>query len=711
MTSNSKWLPWFDRALAITLIVVHGAGVLDHFKNYVRASLATWIPVLIVVLGYVLFWALYIFRIRYHGFYSKAIARLLLIFASVAVILMFTPPGYMVAELSPELQMLVADVENKTGDSGFSVDAIKRTLTIALKESPEIAILPDNRLQDTLRRMGKPPNERISVDIGREVCQREGVGLLVAPVVSKDEEKYILEAQVLDPKTGEVLYETTVGASGMEGITDTVSKLANDLRNRFGESRWDLYRKTKPLAAATSKSLDALELYSQALEDLGEAKYTAAAEKLNKALGLDSDFALAWVELASIYDLQGKMGDAIACSTRAFSLRDRLTEPERVRVDDFYYWHVENNHEKAFTELTEFLRKYPKNQDRFASLSYEAHMLMKFDVAEEAIQDALGKRPWGESSEESSYALWQIQLSRDKFPQALETASYIKQDIPKAAYLPYVATIPKLVSGDKEAAKLEILHLRQTNNTDAALWIGGLFEVYEGKLQSASDQWLQYARSIEQPEKSESWTTPGNVYLALMRIALLAGKKNEARLYLKKVQGVRDEYFVEAGKYYARLGDLKEAGEVLDELRKRLAGRETNQNRALLELLEGEIELARGNKDKSFTLISSAATYPWAYSYFSVQESLGNAALASGRNEIAIQAFKSIVDRKGFAADREHPEIWIMAHYDTGRSYQATGNNAMARSYYLQFEQLWGGADATLPVLVELRKHLSETER
>jgi hypothetical protein len=319
----------------------------------------------------------------------------------------------------------------------------------------------------------------------------------------------------------------------------------------------------------------------------------------------------------------------------------------------------------------------------------------------------LGVDHWGESAEENSYDLWQAQLSRGKFAEALETASYVEKDIPKAAYVRYIATIPKLASGQRQTAELEILRLRQTNNIDAALWLGGLEGIYRGKLQSASEEWLEYAR-IKRPEKSETpWTTAGRVYLGLVRIALLAGKDEEASSFLKQVQGVRDEYLAEVGKYHARLGD-GQAERILQELRARVARRETNQNLALLELVEGEIELEKGHFDRGFTLISSAAAYPWSYSYLSLQESLGNAALKSGNPQLAIQAFKAIVDRRGLAAARDCPDVWIMAHYYAGRSYEAAGDKFMALSYYNQFEQFWHDGDPTLPALIDVRTRISK---
>lgn len=703
---------WFDRSLSITVILLHLFAVYDHFKNIVRASVAGWLPPVIVLGLYGLLWLVYIFRIaRRHGRF-KVFARVFLAVSTITVILILIPPRVIVTELPAEFQVLIVDVENKTGESTFPVDALRNALTMALKESTRISIPPESRIQDVLRRMGKSPTERVSIEIGRDICRREGLGLLIAAVVAKSEDGYKLQTSVLDPQKGTVLYETAIGPFEKEGGAQATRQLADVLRKKFGESSWSIYRAATPLAQATTKSLDALELYSQALKLLSEVKYSEAEQTLNKALALDPDLALAWVELASIYDYQGKNSEMRAYATRAFTLRDRLTIPERVRVDDFYYWHVENDHQRALSELTDFLDKYPKNQDRFASLAFESWMLMKFDMAEEAYRKVLGNRPWGESAEESSYDLWQIQLSRNNFNEALETASYIEQDIPKAAYLPYVMIIPKLTRGETDAARTEINRLHQTGDMRAALWLGGFSDIYGGRLQSAADQWVQYIRAVEHSERSEEpWIEVGKVHLGLARIALLGGKNNEASLHLKEVKDVRDEYLAEAAKYYARLGNWEEAQRMMEDLKQRVAGRESNQNRALLALIEGEIELKKGNAERAFTLLSAAAAYPWTYLFFPIQESLGNAALASGHYDAAIRTFKSIIDHKGLAAASDRPEAWIMAQYDAGRSYEAAGDKPMALSYYMQFEQFWRDGDATLPILVDVRNRIAQLKR
>ncbi len=84
---------------------------------------------------------------------------------------------------------------------------------------------------------------------------------------------------------------------------------------------------------------------------------------------------------------------------------------------------------------------------------------------------------------------------------------------------------------------------------------------------------------------------------------------------------------------------------MLARLKSKVSGREKYANRALLELLEGEIELRRGRTDRALELLSDAAKYPWRYLYLQVHDSLASAALAAHRSDIAKESYNSILQK------------------------------------------------------------------
>ena len=69
--------------------------------------------------------------------------------------------------------IVLADFDNKTGDTVFD-DALKQALAVELGQSPFLNILSDRKVSQTLRMMGRPTNERITWETGREVCLRIG---------------------------------------------------------------------------------------------------------------------------------------------------------------------------------------------------------------------------------------------------------------------------------------------------------------------------------------------------------------------------------------------------------------------------------------------------------------------------------------------------------------------------------------------------------
>lgn len=616
-------------------------------------------------------------------------------------------------DISSKLPVVIGDVDDTTRNQAFAKIATHEFLALALKQSPRLEVFPEDRVADTLRRMKKPPQTRITDVVGREICARESVGPLVTWSAADSAGGFVLEARILNPEDGIVLRRVTAGPFGEDAILESITELAKRVQKSFGDSSLQVYMVTKPLKAATTRSLAALQAYSEALQKLKELDYQTGEQKLLDALKLDPDFALAMVELASLYEFQGDTKSAIGYLEKAFERRESLTDSERVRVNEYYYWLVENDHKKSIDEMNEFIRKYPRNEERLATLAFSNYLLMRFDVAEELSQKLLRQKPWRKSLAEDAVGLWHTQLSHEELQQALETATQIQRDIPDLNDNPYLSYIPKLALGESPVAENETVRLIGDDNSEARLCLSGLGHLYQGKLQKTIEEWTQYIPLMSRPERSEPpWMdTEGTAHLWIARVALLKGNRNEVRQNLKEVKDVPEEFLAEAGKFYARIGDLETAQAFLDRLRKRLAARQSHQNLVLLSLLESEVELKKGNLEASFNLLAQTPDYPWAYLYWQVQESRAYIALATGHPEEATKVCKEMLEKKGFAFSWDRPDDWVMVHYYLGRSYDLRNMKELALNSYQEFESLWHDGDPEIPSLRFARQRIAELKQ
>src|SRR6266851_5094503 len=91
-----------------------------------------------------------------------------LVVVALAIGLVFTRRT---SALTEKDSILLTEFVNTTGDSVFD-GTLKQALAVQLEQSPYLNVFPQSRIQDALKYMGKPPEERITSDVGREICQR-----------------------------------------------------------------------------------------------------------------------------------------------------------------------------------------------------------------------------------------------------------------------------------------------------------------------------------------------------------------------------------------------------------------------------------------------------------------------------------------------------------------------------------------------------------
>ena len=154
--------------------------------------------------------------------------------------------------------IVLADFTNTTGDSVFD-DTLKQALAVGLGQSPFLNILSEEKVRQTLQEMTRSPNERLTRDLAREVCQRAGSKAYLAGSIAALGSQYVIGLEALNCASGDVLAREQETAAGKEHVLPALGQAAAKLRNEVGESLSSVQKFDVPLEQATTNSLEALK--------------------------------------------------------------------------------------------------------------------------------------------------------------------------------------------------------------------------------------------------------------------------------------------------------------------------------------------------------------------------------------------------------------------------------------------------------------------
>ena len=315
--------------------------------------------------------------------------------ASVSLIALFVAGGlyYRSHQQSKRLTdkdtIVLADFANSTGDAVFD-DTLNTALRVALSQSPFLNVLSDNKVATTLRQMTRPTSTKLTPDVARELCQRVGSKAYIAGTVGILGSEYVLGLKAVNCHDGNVLVEEQVTAATKEKTLDALGEAASKLRSELGESLASVQKFDVPLAEATTSSLDALKAYS-----LGgiQSDASAALPHHQRAIELDPNFALGYQGVGDAYYSMGQLGRASEFYTKAFQLREHVSEWERLQITVSYYSNVTGEVDKAAQACHEGMQAYPRDGRAYWQLGNAYSSLGQWEKATEAYSDSLRIAP------------------------------------------------------------------------------------------------------------------------------------------------------------------------------------------------------------------------------------------------------------------------------------------------------------------------------
>ena len=599
--------------------------------------------------------------------------------------------------------VVLADFTNRTGDPVFD-DALKQALAVELGQSPFLNVLSDRKVSQTLGMMGHPANERITMDTGRELCIRTGSKALLGGSISGLGSHYLIDLSAVACSTGDTLAKEQSEATSKEDVLKALSRASSTLRTKLGESLPSVQRFDVPVEA-TTPSLEALKTYSMGIS-IGREKGSAASiPYLKRAVELDPNFPLAYAALSIGYGNLGQRSLALEYATKAYQLRDRVTEREKLRITAGYF-SATGEIEKAAGTYELWKANYPRDFIPHGNLGGLYGDLGQHEKALAEYQEGVRLQPDAVTGY-ANLALTYIILNRtDEAQAAFDQAFARKLD---GGTLHAILYLLAFMRGDSALMEQQLAWgAGRPGEEDILLSSHSDTEAYYGRMAKARDF---SRRAVESAVRADSKETAGLWQAnAALREAEL-GNIAAAKLGVAAAQALsagRDVRIVEA-LTLARCGDAPRVKTLTEELKKNYPNN-TLMKLYWLPTISAALEVSRNNPSQAIIDLEPAAPYEAGLTqsyinYVYPAYVRGQAYLIEHKGLAAAAEFQKLLDYRGLVGNFV---TGTLVRLQLGRAYAVAGDTAKAKAAYQEFFNLWKDADPDIPILKEARAEFAK---
>ncbi|HEX5703521.1 MAG TPA: protein kinase [Pyrinomonadaceae bacterium] len=596
--------------------------------------------------------------------------------------------------LTGEDTIVLADFINTTGDPVFD-GTLKQALASQLEQSPFLSIFSDSRVREALRLMDRSPDERVTKEIARQICLRQGFKAFLNGSISNIGSNYVITLEATNAQTGDTIALEQAEADSKEQVLAALGTVATNLRKQLGESLASIQKYDKPIHQATTPSLEALKYYSNGIEQQLKGRYLDAIPSFKKATEIDQNFARAYAAMSSMYYNTRQYELAAEASRKAYELRDRVGENERLYITQAYYDNVTGELEKYLQTLEQWKSTYPRDASPPNNLAVKYNELGLFDKAAAEAREAIRLNP-GSTSGYSLLAAAQLAVNRfDEAKQTINQAQGEKLDstamrrtLFRIAFVQHdSATMQQQIdwlSGKQDE------YLAQGWQSETAAFLGQL-----KKSQEFSDSALEAAERRDQKDVAAQIAVAAAARDALFGDCTRLKEQTAKALSLTN----RQVTTANAANALSSCGEFSQAQTLIEELTRR-SPTDTVLNKILAPLVQARMELQRDNAVQAIQLLETTRPFE-GYALFQIAYLRGQAYLKQKKGAEAATEFQKILDHRGY---QPTSPIFVVSHLGLARAAALQGDTAKARKAYQDFFALWKDADASLPVLIEARK-------
>ena len=608
-------------------------------------------------------------------------------------------------------------------------DIITELLTTDLSGSEFLKVISTQRLHDLLKQEGFSPDRKIDRSIASKIAQRAGASRMLVGTLSNLGGRTILTAQLVDVASGEV-----VGSDRVDGIDvfTVVDDLSASIKRIIGLTEPQILAGDMPVAEATTTSAEAYREYLQGMDNYHALDWQDAHIHFDRALSLDSTFALAYIRKAVAYFSDGQKEKGLVMFAAAARNIDKVTGCDRLLIEAFaidlgQHWDSEGamrtlkratvqcpTNKEPFFWIANFMSESEKQRDSaiyyarkaleldpdypFALLTLANLLLAKEDYS--AARSVIERYRNVRSKDVIPYGLLvEYAVGRHQLDSALvfsRQALQVARDH-RLGYGSFAQVYALMGQPDSAIAWYERMMKADDNPFTQ---IGGFRQIGE-----VHKSWGRFARALEyysragavaekaglRDQESANQVFMGGLYRDTERL-------DDALRHYRKAEefdSLSERGRLHIARTYARLGQPEKALEVVDKYRSEWAGRVDSTDLladryeivALNNLAAGEYQKAIDN----FLLCRKVGNDSTVYSL-----PLAEAYLQAGQSAAAISELSTF--RKH--AERQWPTgYYLKTLYLLAKANVAAGHPEDAIEPLQRFLVFWGDADWKTPMI------------
>ena len=595
--------------------------------------------------------------------------------------------------------ILLASFVNKTGDPIFD-NSLDKALEVKLTESPFLSVLQDADVRRTMRTMRHEPSERVTQELGIEICKRQGLKAVIVPEIAAFGSTYLITLEAIDARSQKSIARWQEKAKNKEQVIAALGQAGSRLRRQLGESLSSLEKYDASLDLATTSSLEALQAYRTGQTLFRSGKQREAIPFFERAIELDPQFCSAYGVLGSAYFSISDDQAARRNFAKAYELKDaRLTQEENFQTTALYHAYITGNLEKETAVLVLYQQVYSRSVFAANRLGINYAMLGRAEEALQKFNWAIDHSPVPSAQYYSNASQALMSLDRldeakkllERWQQFGSLNPYQRDVLYRIAFFENDATTMKRLANGFAADDIHWLELQM----QFAFLHGDL-----GKFRSLSEA------LVNQQSHANEMENVANELALRGQLESFLGNYRVARMVCRQAGELDKDSTGELWRCadaFADAGDLTQAERLAAKL-DRMGPEDTIEQKVHLPLIRSIIERQRGNAVKAADLLAQAEPYQQT---MDVPYRRAQAYLAAGEHTKAAAEFENIIHNRGWGWWQVYAPL---AQLGLARSHAMQGDLENSRKAYDDFFTTWKDADPGIPILKQAKAEYAKLQ-